>query len=415
MKKLTAYLLAALAACCLSGCGKGARTPPPAPALSETPAGTAPAQEPGNPAGFEDMRILFINVGKADSALVSYRGRHFLVDTGAESSLPALVRALRACGVEALEGIFLTHTHTDHIGGLEGVLRLFDVKNVYAAEITENKKKGGNAVDERAGAAGKTVRRLARGDEITLGPAAPGAKFAVLGPVEFNADDDNDNSLVLRLECGRFSCIFTGDMQFGEEESLLAAGAFGPCTVLKVGNHGNPDATSEALVSAVSPALAIISTDTSEDEDTPAQRVLDALEGAGARVLVTQDAQTGVLVQARGEKVSAEPFAAQAPPAAGGVAVESLDREAELLVLRNESGSAIGLTGWWILSERGGDMFFFPKGAKIEPGGTLSIGSGKNPPEEADLLWEDNNVWHDKKGDAAVVFDAWGNVVCRME
>jgi competence protein ComEC len=367
-----------------------------------------------NAGASQDLRILFINVGRADSALVSSGDTHFLIDTGTSDSLPALVRALRDAGADTLEGVFLTHTHSDHIGGLEGVLRLFKVKNVYAAEITTDKKNGSNAVDERAQAAGMTVRRLRRGDGIALDPARPGAGFSVLGPVELDAGEDNNNSLVLSLTDGQFSCLFTGDMQFPEEQSLLAAGEFAPCTVLKVANHGNPDASSDEFVSAVSPKIAVISTDSSEDTDTPAPRVLDALKNAGASVYVTQDAKTGVLARVSGGEASVELYDAGPAPAAKDIRIESLDRKAELLVLRNDGREAVDLTHWWVLSERGGEMYFFPDRTVIRPGGTLSIASGKNPPA-ADLIWEDNNVWHDKKDDAALVYDGMGTLVCTTD
>ena len=53
-------------------------------------------------------------------------------------------------------------------------------------------------------------------------------------------------------------------MEFPEEVSLLEAGMIPHADVLKVGNHGNGDATSEELIKAVSPSLAVISTNTED-------------------------------------------------------------------------------------------------------------------------------------------------------
>ena len=372
---------------------------------SARPTGPDPAQQPA--------RVLFLNVGKADSALISFRGKHFLIDTGTAESLPRLVKALRSSGVQKLDCVFLTHTHDDHIGGLEGVLRLFEVGEVYAAAISENRKDGTNAIDNKAAVAGRQVTRLKPGDRIALGSGGD-ATFTVAGPIVYNKDDDNDNSLVLRLESPQFTCLFTGDMQFAEEQSLLGAGTIKESAVLKVGNHGNADATSRELILAVEPRFAVISTDSAVDTDTPAKTVLDLLQEANVQVFVTQEAKTGVLVTAQDGAVSAGYYDAGESGEAAEVNIRSLDREAELLVLGNDGDEAVDMTGWWIQSERGGEMFFIPAGTVVKPGGTLLIASGKEPPE-GDLVWEEKNVWHDKKDDAAVVYDEMGRVVCKGE
>ncbi|MGI5849024.1 MAG: MBL fold metallo-hydrolase [Christensenellales bacterium] len=358
----------------------------------------------------QELQVLFINVGKADSALVSFGGNHYLVDTGSAESLPMLVKVLRSQGIDTIEGVFLSHNHEDHIGGLKGLLRLFDIKWLYASEITTNKKDGSNAVDKIAGKAGRTAQRLKIKDKIILDPANPEVKFTVLGPIQFDTKDDNDNSLVLYLESNSFSCLFTGDMQFNEENSLLDAGSLKPCTVLKVGNHGNPDASSQEFISAVSPKYAIISTNSLIDEDTPAPAVLDLLTKIKTQVYVTQDSDTGIIVKANEDNVIVENFAAETTAVKTDIRIESIDKKAELLVLRNIGTDTVDLSYWWVLSKRGKDMFLFPEQTLIQPNGTLTVSSGKNPPK-ADLNWDNKNVWHDKKMDAAILYDAMGNQV----
>ncbi|MEZ4628590.1 MAG: hypothetical protein R2912_11080 [Eubacteriales bacterium] len=50
---------------------------------------------------------------------------------------------------------------------------------------------------------------------------------------------------MLRFDYGGKSFLFTGDMQFAEEQEIIASGAVLKSDVLKVGNHGNPDATGD--------------------------------------------------------------------------------------------------------------------------------------------------------------------------
>ena len=100
--------------------------------------------------------------------------------------------------------------------------------------------------------------------------------------------------------------LLAGDMEFPEESDLLAAGAVPRADVLKVGNHGDDDATSAQLLSAVQPKLAVISTSTEEKSSTPAKRVLKMLAAMGTEVYQTQEAEWGILVTIRDGEIAAE-------------------------------------------------------------------------------------------------------------
>ena len=143
------------------------------------------------------------------------------------------------------------------------------------------------------------VTWLQAGDTLPL----DGGTLTVLGPVEKNGEAENCNSLVLLAEGGGGRILLAGDMEFPEESTLLNAGADLKADVLKVGNHGENDATSNAFIAAVQPSLAVIPTDSEEEPDTPSPRVLRLLETWNVAVKVTQDASVGVLVTLRDGEV----------------------------------------------------------------------------------------------------------------
>ncbi len=264
-------------------------TATPAPGQSEAPAQTdANAQ-----AAALDAQVLFLNVGKADSALVRLGEKCFLVDAGTKDGAPELVARLSALGVTELEGMFLTHGHKDHIGGVEAVCRAIPTKRLYRSDIAGPESEKLVELSAKTGV-GETL--LPAG--TTLEPV-PGARIEILGPVAYYAEDENDNSLVMRLMVNQHTVLFAGDMQFAEEQSLLGAGADVSATVLKVGNHGNPDATSAEFARAVCAQVAVISTDTFRDEDSANPRVLRELNAAfgGAEVHITQADPYGILVR----------------------------------------------------------------------------------------------------------------------
>ncbi len=386
---LLALLLTIMAGCKVEG------TSPTAPVST---AGTTSST------GSHSVSVMFINVGRADAALVQIDGYSCLIDTGEKSSVPMLLGALALRGVQKLDAVFLTHTHSDHIGGMETLMKKYAVGTLYSAEISMDKKNGENAIDTLAAQLALNHKKLKAGDTVAL---TSGVTFDVLGPLQYNGDDDNDNSLVLRLKVNTKTFLFAGDMQFKEEATLLNTGVGLSADVLKVGNHGNPDATSEQFAQAVSPQIAIISTNTSVDTDSANERVKSALKGA--RILITQDYTSGILLV-----VGADGSIAITNPSANSVLANvkilSLDKSAQTITLIN-IGNRADISGYFLFSERGSEVFVFPKGTVIEAGQKLTVACKGG---QGELIWDDKNVWSAKKEDVGVLFDAYGRELSRM-
>ena len=217
-----------------------------------------------------------------------------ILDTGREENADALVSTLKEYGVDEIEGLFLTHSHNDHTGGLKAVAKAFTIRAAYRAEFAEANKKGQAKLDKKLGKVGLESTILSAGDRISLGGDAYAA--------ELNEDDDNDNSLVLMLHANGHRALLTGDMQVKEERTLLRRDADVSADILKVGNHGNPDATLEEFANAVGAGIAVISTDTSADADSANARVIAAL--GEAQVFVTENDPIGVMI-GMGKDISA--------------------------------------------------------------------------------------------------------------
>ena len=411
MRKIIAGAL--LLCLLLAGCGSGAEdtqsaavtptmtamsTATTTPTATATPTPTKTAQPTPGTTGEAELSVMFINVGYGDATLVQVNGKSYLIDAGPKEAVVALYRALALCGVNRLDGLFLTHTHNDHVGGAEALALRCDIGTLYSAEISMKR----NVIEGLAEDLSLAHQTLSAGDTIDIGG---GAYFEVLGPVEYNLGD-NDNSLVMKLHAGGVTVLLTGDMQNAEEKTLLDAGIDVTADVLKVGNHGNPDATSEAFAQAVGAQIAVISTNTAEDGDSPADRVIAALEGA--QVYVTQDYACGVLLTVTGGEIDISGL--MPPEAAADIAIQEIDRDAQTITLVNHGADA-ELSGYFIISQKGGEIFVFPQGAVIAAGETLTVacrgGAG-------DYIWDEKKVWSDKNGEEGVLYDAYGNELSRL-
>jgi len=258
----------------------------------------------GEKAAEPEMSLLAINVRKADALLLRCGTSAYLIDTGSKKSADDMLAVLRGEGITRLTGVILTHTHADHVGGLKALLESgIEIENIYTSKYYVLKKEDGkHPVDKAIKKTDYEVTYLAAGDTLPL----DGGKLTVVGPLEKNEEAENCNSLVLLAEGGGGSILLTGDMEFPEEASLLDAGLVPHADVLKIANHGESDATSDALVAAVSPSLAVISTNTVDEPDTPDPRVMRLLSGANIPVLITQDSEKGILVTLRDGEVITE-------------------------------------------------------------------------------------------------------------
>ena len=263
-----------------------------------------PAAE-GARAEAQELSLLAINVRKADALLLRSGECAYLIDTGTKKSADTLLRVLREEGVTRLTGVILTHTHADHTGGLKALLESeIAVEKIYASRYYVLKKEDGKHPVEKAVKKQEEaceVAWIAAGDTLPL----DGGTLTVVGPLEMNSEE-NSNSLVLLAEGSGGSILLTGDMEFPEEDSLLGAGLIPRADVIKIANHGEEDATGEELIDAVQPKLAVISTNTEDEPDTPDPRVLRLLASREIPVLVTQDTENGILVTIRDGEITTE-------------------------------------------------------------------------------------------------------------
>ncbi len=354
-----------------------------------------------------DVRMYVLSVGKADAILLSVDGHTVLIDTGYDYSAGRIRAGLAEMGVTSLEAVFITHLDNDHIGGLTWLAESdIDIGTWYASGMyMDVDSPEDHPVVQAAAVRGQEAVFLLAGDEVSLGSAV----LKVLSPLVQATDKDDNNSLVMMLESSEGRILLAGDMEYPAEKLLLASGCDLNCDVLKVANHADDDTNSPAFTQAASPQIAVISTSTAEKPETPDAEVVRSLKNAGAEVYVTQECTGGILVRLKGGYASAE----RIDVAEAGTEVDLVSAEpgTNLITLSSGGAEAVDLSGWYLYSTRGGEMYFFPEGTVIEAGGTLTAGTKTSPEGSYDLFWNDKKVVHQKKEDSILLYNASGTVV----
>ena len=217
------------------------------------------------------LEVHFLDIGQGDSALLFCGDETLLIDGGKVKNNQKLIARLKELEVDHLDAVICSHPDEDHCGGLAAVLAKYPAEHVYSS-VTEYTTKVFSNVVKYADEQGHPVEVPQTGDSWTLGSAS----VQVIGPVQ-TYSDPNNGSLVLRVDYGGTSFLFTGDMEQNAEADLMASGANVQADVLKVGHHGSPTSSSEAFLEAVAPSIAVISVGEDNDYGHPSADVLARL------------------------------------------------------------------------------------------------------------------------------------------
>lgn len=257
---------------------------------------TTPTTVPTTPPAKSSFSVHFIDVGQADAALVECDGHYMLIDGGNKADSSIIYSVLKKVAVPKLDIVVGTHAHEDHIGGLPGAF------NYTTADITlcPVKNYDSNAFEDFAKYAtqkggGITVPK--QGDTYSLGSAT----VKILGVN--GGSDTNDTSIVLRIDYGKTSFLFTGDAEREAEQAILSTGEDLSATVLKVGHHGSDTSTSYPFLREIMPKYAVISVGTGNSYGHPTEDTLSRLRDADVKVFRT-DMQGDIFCTSDGKEVT---------------------------------------------------------------------------------------------------------------
>lgn len=224
--------------------------------------------------------IRYLDMGQADSTLIECDSHYMLIDGGKKDSSSKIYTILKNNNIDYLDIIVGTHPDEDHIGGLAGALNYATARMVLCPTV-EHDTDAFKDFAKYAEQNGNGIIVPEIGDVYPLGSA----KVTILGVN--GGTETNDTSIVLKIQYGETSFLFSGDAEGVAEEAVLNSGVDLSATVLQVGHHGSADSTTEAFLNEVMPAYAIISVGAQNTYLHPTEEVLERLERAGAEIYRT--------------------------------------------------------------------------------------------------------------------------------
>lgn len=231
--------------------------------------------EPLQPGQF---RAVVLDVGQGLAVLVQTPSYTLLFDTGTVGNVERVILpALRHFDLAKLDNLLLSHNDNDHIGGAQILLQRLPIAHISHSLPSEHPI----FTDVSAP---RSIQQCHTGqywrkDEV---------EFQILWPPpNYQSDNDNAKSCVLRISTSQHSLLITSDISKREEAMLLASGQFEPSDVLIAPHHGSKSASSQDMINAVSPRYAVFSAGFMNRFAHPRTEVLERYHSAGAQTLIT--------------------------------------------------------------------------------------------------------------------------------
>lgn len=385
--------------------------------------------------------VHFLEVGQADSILIQQNEHNMLIDAGNNADSNFVVNYLKKQGVKKIDYVIGTHPHEDHIGGLDAVINTFEIGSVFMPKASTNTK---TFKDVLLAIKNKNLKITAPvvGNLYNLGSS----KWTILAPNSSSYDDLNDYSIVIKINFGKNSFIFTGDAEALSEQEILKKGFDLKADVLKIGHHGSSSSTSDAFLKAVSPEYAVLSVGKDNDYGHPHKITMDKLKANNITVYRTDECGT-IIAASDGEKITfnckpgdysyseigtnttqdsssnsvssnnvinSDNKAAKTETKtnnSANVIISNIDKKGEIVTITNKSSKDINLKGWKIVSVSGNQQYVFPDYV-LKAGASVKVASGNKP---GDLVWGEENVWNNSQSDPGELYDSHGNLVSKYE
>lgn len=226
-----------------------------------------------------NLNVYFIDVGQADSILVTDGINNMLVDAGNNEDGPKLVNYIKSLGINSFKYVVGTHPHEDHIGGMDDIINNFGVDNYYMPDKLSTSKTFEDVLDALLNKNMKyTVPKIS--DELNFGDTIIKVIY-----IDSESNDANDSSIVLKIVHGNNSFLLTGDASKSVEKKVLNSDI--SSDVLKLGHHGSEYSTSEVFIDKVNPKYAVIEVGKNNIYNHPKDIILQRLDKRNIKVYRT--------------------------------------------------------------------------------------------------------------------------------
>lgn len=242
-------------------------------------------------------RLVVLDVGQGDSILLQTAEHNILIDGGIGRSTAFKIEKYLQLTDRKLDIVILTHSHSDHYGGLEEIVERFEVGEFWVTEGCF----GADAVSNVIRQKNVPIREVNKGDNIISDELL----IEVLSPAENYVCDlaeiENNSSVALHVyptACTEnavceFDLYLMGDAEKPVEELLVPELSNSTnserYTILKAGHHCSKTSSSEVFLETIDPDIAICSAGKSNKYGHPSREVTERFKALDIEYFVTYE------------------------------------------------------------------------------------------------------------------------------
>lgn len=243
----------------------------------------------------DNLNILFLYVGQADSTLIKLKDKVMLIDAGNNEDGINISNFLKSEGISKIDYLVGTHADEDHIGGLDDIVNELEIGKIFMPKIGEDAKNYQNVV-KAAKKKNLEIENPKIGDKFTINDA----NCEIMSVQNEGDYSENNSSIVIQMNYGKTKYLFMGDAEKETENSRK----WEKVDVLKVGHHGSNTSSSESFLEQVRPYYAVIEVGKNNSYRLPNKYTISRIEKIGATILRTDTNKTSFYIKSDGNEIS---------------------------------------------------------------------------------------------------------------
>lgn len=243
-----------------------------------------------------EFSINMLDIGQGDCFVVNDGNNDiYISDCGSTTvqnvGKTRLLPFLKSKGWGKVDTIFISHMDKDHVNGVNDLLKCAEItigRIIISASYTSDKLNCAELEELKELAKMRDIKLfyMKKGDEIV----GKDISFRCIYPTgEEDIKDQNEASIVMRMDYKGLSMLFTGDIAGSTEEKIIDSTGKDilDCDILKVCHHGSKNSSTDDFLKKVSPKLYLISCGLMNRYGHPHRDALSRMTEEGGRILRT--------------------------------------------------------------------------------------------------------------------------------
>ena len=243
-----------------------------------------------------EFSINMLDIGQGDCFVVNDGNNDiYISDCGSTTvqnvGKTRLLPFLKSKGWGKVDTIFISHMDKDHVNGVNDLLKCAEItigRIIISASYKSDKLNCAELEELKELAKMRDIKLfyMKKGDEIV----GKDISFRCIYPTgEEDIEDQNEASIVMRMDYKGLSMLFTGDIAGSTEEKIIEGSEKDilDCDILKVCHHGSKNSSTDDFLKKVSPKLYLISCGLMNRYGHPHRDALSRMTEEGGRILRT--------------------------------------------------------------------------------------------------------------------------------